>query len=419
MGYTITEKLLMKAANMSEIRTGQLILADVDFVLGNDITTPVAIKELKSHGINEVFDKEKIAIVLDHFVPNKDIKSAEQCRLCREYAREHAVTHFYDVGTMGIEHALLPEKGLVKTSDVVVGADSHTCTYGALGAFSTGIGSTDMAMAMATGRVWLRVPAQVKVILTGAPKQYVSGKDIILTLIGMLGVDGALYKTLEFCGSGVHYLTMEDRFTICNMAIECGAKNGIFACDAVTAAYEHERGISVTPVVSDGDAVYQRIVEIDLSSLAPVAAFPSLPSNVHTLPLSEKIKVDQVLIGSCTNGRYGDIAKAAAILSGRHVCEGVRLIVTPATQETYLRCLRAGYLETIIRAGGVVSTPTCGACLGGHMGILASGEVCASTTNRNFVGRMGATDSSIYLVNPEIAAATAILGYLGTPNEIR
>jgi len=418
MGYTITEKLLMKAANLSEIRTGQLILADVDFVLGNDITTPVAIKELQARGVDEIFDKDKIAIVLDHFVPNKDIKSAEQCKVCRNYAKEHGVTHFFDVGTMGIEHALLPEQGLVKTSDVVVGADSHTCTYGALGAFSTGIGSTDMAMALATGRVWLRVPAQVKVILTGAPKRYVSGKDVILTLIGMLGVDGALYKTLEFCGSGVRYLTMDDRFTICNMAIECGAKNGIFACDAVTAAYENERGISVSPVFSDGDALYERIVEIDLSSLVPVAAFPSLPSNVHPLPLSEKIKVDQVLIGSCTNGRYGDIAKAAAILSGRRVHPGMRLIVTPATQETYLQCLRSGYIETVIRAGGVVSTPTCGACLGGHMGILASGEVCVSTTNRNFVGRMGAKDSSVYLVNPEVAAATAILGYLGTPDEL-
>lgn len=415
MGYTLTEKLLCKAAQVTDIHVGDLILADVDMVLGNDITTPVAINELQKYNVNSVFSSGKIAIVLDHFTPNKDIKSAEQCKKCRTFAKQHHLKHFYDVGQMGIEHALLPEKGIVKTSDVVIGADSHTCTYGALGAFSTGIGSTDMAMAMATGKVWLRVPSQIKVNLTGVLPSYVSGKDVILSLIGLLGVDGALYKTLEFGGTGVQSLSMDDRFTICNMAIECGAKNGIFPCDEITLAYERERGLSVFPEYPDEDAVYERTIDLDLSSLRPTVAFPSLPSNIRSLPLATEIKVDQVLIGSCTNGRLSDIAKACAVLSENKIADGVRLIVIPATQSIYLDCIKYGYTEKIVKAGGVVSTPTCGACLGGHMGVLASGEVCISTTNRNFVGRMGDITSQIYLANPEIAMSSAIKGYICSP----
>ena len=418
MGYTITEKLLMKASSSASLKPGDLILADVDMVLGNDITTPVAIKELEKKGIDRIFSPEKIAIVLDHFAPNKDIKSAEQCKVCREFALRHKIKHFYDVGKMGIEHALLPEQGIVKTSDVVIGADSHTCTYGALGAFSTGIGSTDMAMGMATGKVWLRVPSQIKIVLNGSLPPFVSGKDVILTLIGMLGVDGALYRTLEFGGEGVSSLSMSDRFTICNMAIECGAKNGIFPCDEKTVLYERERGITVTPYDSDEDATYEKTVEIDLSSLQPTVSFPSLPSNTKTLPLAEKIKVDQVLIGSCTNGRFEDIQKACAVLGERKVAENVRLIVIPATQQTYLDCIEHGFVQQIVRAGGVVSTPTCGACLGGHMGVLASDEVCISTTNRNFVGRMGDTTSKIYLSSPEVAMASAVKGYICSPEEL-
>ena len=418
MGYTITEKLLLKASHVESLCVGDLILADVDMVLGNDITSPVAINELQKHGVTKVFAKDKIAIVLDHFTPNKDIKSAEQCKKCRTFAKQHDLKHFYDVGQMGIEHALLPEKGIVKTSDVVIGADSHTCTYGALGAFSTGIGSTDMAMAMATGKVWLRVPSQIKINLTGFLPPHVSGKDVILTLIGILGVDGALYKTLEFGGDGVSSLSMSDRFTICNMAIECGAKNGIFPCDEKTVLYERERGIDVSPVYSDKDAVYEKVIDLDLSALRPTVSFPSLPSNTFALPISEKIRVNQVLIGSCTNGRYEDIAKACAVLGDRKIAENVRLIVVPATQNIYLDCLRSGFIEQIVRAGGVVSTPTCGACLGGHMGVLASDEVCISTTNRNFVGRMGDITSKIYLANPEVAMASAIKGYICSPEEL-
>lgn len=416
MGYTITEKILMTKCNKTSIASDDLILANVDIVLGNDITTPVAISELNKHGITKVFDKEKIAIVLDHFTPNKDIKSAEQCKVCREFAKKHNITHFYDVGKMGVEHALLPEKGIVKTSDLVIGADSHTCTYGALGAFSTGIGSTDMAMAMATGKVWLRVPKQIKIVLSGKLNKYVSGKDVILHLIGILGVDGALYKTLEFCGEGVASLTIDDRFTICNMAIECGAKNGIFAFDEVTAAYEKDRvKATFQPLFSDSDAIYESTIAINLSEVKPTVAFPHLPENVFTLPLKEKIYIDQSLIGSCTNGRLSDIAKAVDILKGHYVADNVRLIVVPATQQIHLDCVRLGYVEEIIKAGGIFSTPTCGACLGGHMGILASDEVCISTTNRNFVGRMGAISSKIYLANPEVAAYSALCGYIAVP----
>ncbi|NCA92910.1 3-isopropylmalate dehydratase large subunit [bacterium] len=418
MGYTITEKILMKKSGQASIAPGDLILADVDIVLGNDITSPVAIKELNKHGIEKVFNKDKIAIVLDHFTPNKDIKSAEQCKVCREFSQKHNITHFYDVGKMGVEHALLPEKGIVKTSDLVIGADSHTCTYGALGAFSTGIGSTDMAMGMATGKVWLRVPKQIKIELSGKLSKYVSGKDVILKLIGILGVDGALYKTLEFCGEGVKSLSIDDRFTICNMAIECGAKNGIFAYDEITAEYEKDRvKADFTPLYSDNDASYERVIKIALNDIKPTVAFPHLPENVFTLPLEEKIYIDQALIGSCTNGRLSDIAKAVEVLKGHTVADNVRLIVVPATQQIYLDCIKLGYVEEIIKAGGIFSTPTCGACLGGHMGILASDEVCISTTNRNFVGRMGAISSKIFLSNPEIAAYSAIQGYIDVPKE--
>ncbi|MCR4661864.1 MAG: 3-isopropylmalate dehydratase large subunit [Clostridia bacterium] len=419
MGYTITEKLLMKAAGVDSVKPGQLVLANLDMVLGNDITTPVAIKALEDHNVDTVFDNKKISIVLDHFAPNKDIKAAEQCKQCRDFANKHGIVNFYDVGYMGVEHALLPEKGIVKTSDVIIGADSHTCTYGALGAFSTGIGSTDMAMGIATGKAWLKIPSQIKIVLSGKLNKYVSGKDLILHLIGILGVDGATYKTLEFTGEGVKSLKMDDRFSICNMAIECGAKNGIFAYDEITAEYEKGRVTApFTPFYSDEDAKYEKVININLSELKPTVSFPSLPSNTHTLPLSEKVKVDQVYIGSCTNGRLSDIEKAVSVIGSHKVHKGVRLIVVPATQQVYLDCVKLGYVEKIINAGGVVSTPTCGACLGGFMGVLAHGEVCISTTNRNFVGRMGDTTSKIYLANPEVAMASAINGYISSPEEL-
>ena len=418
MGYTVTEKLLMKASGKTSITTGELILVHLDLVMGNDITAPVAIREMEKAGVKKVFDKDKICIVLDHFTPNKDVKSAEQCKTCRAFADKHDLTHFYDVGRMGVEHALLPEQGIVKTGDVMVGADSHTCTYGALGAFSTGVGSTDMAMAMATGKAWFRVPSQIKVTLSGALPKYVTGKDVILHLIGLLGVDGALYKTLEFCGEGVSSLSMDDRFTVCNMAIECGAKNAIFPYDETTAAYERGRVGGVSPLFSDEDATYEKEIVLDLSSLRPTVAFPHLPSNVKTLPLSEDVFVDQVYIGSCTNGRLDDMAQAAEILKGKKVAKNVRLIVVPATQQIYLDCIKLGYAQTFIEAGGVFSTPTCGACLGGHMGILASNEVCVSTTNRNFVGRMGDVTSKVYLASPFVAAASAIKGKIISPEEL-
>ena len=419
MGYTITEKLLMRASGKTSLKTGELIVADLDMVLGNDITSPVAIAQFEKKGLKKVFDREKIAIVLDHFTPNKDIKSAEQCATCRRFCKEYSIKHFFDVGTMGIEHALLPEKGIVKPGDVVIGADSHTCTYGALCAFSTGVGSTDMAMGMATGKCWFRVPAQIKVNLVGKPSPYVSGKDVILHLIGLIGVDGALYKSLEFAGEGIKYLSMDDRFTICNMAIECGAKNGVFPFDEITAEYVKTRAENYSAVSSDEDACYEREIEIDLSSLLPTVAFPHLPSNTRTLPLNEEVKVDQVFIGSCTNGRLSDIAAACKILDGKKVADGVRLIVVPATQKIYLDCVHNGYVDIVINAGGVFSTPTCGACLGGHMGILASKEVCVSTTNRNFVGRMGASDSLVYLASPAVAAATAVAGKLVSPQYLQ
>ena len=414
MAMTLSQKILAAHAGLSDVKAGQLITADLDLVLGNDITSPVAIKEIEAHGGGKVFDKSKIALVMDHFVPTKDIKSAEQCKCCRTFAREQGVENFFDVGQMGVEHALLPEKGLVGAGDLVIGADSHTCTYGALGAFSTGVGSTDMAYGMLTGKAWFKVPAAIKVVLRGKKPKHVSGKDVILHLIGLIGVSGALYKSLEFTGDGCADMTMDDRLTICNMAIEAGAKNGIFACDDVTLAYLKEH-CAKTPKVfeADADAEYEREVVIDLASLRPTVSFPHLPENTHTVDEIGDIAIDQVVIGSCTNGRISDLRAAAEVLKGRTVHEGVRTIVIPATQSIYLQALREGLIETFIKAGAVVSTPTCGPCLGGYMGILASGEKCVATTNRNFVGRMGATDSEIYLASPYVAACSAVLGKIG------
>lgn len=417
MGATLTEKILSLRAGR-EVRSGELVMLDVDLVLGNDITSPVAIREFEKVA-KKVAHADKIAMVMDHFTPNKDINSAIQCKTCRDFCRKHNVEHFFDVGEMGIEHALLPEKGLVKPADIVIGADSHTCTYGALGAFSTGVGSTDMAYAMKTGKAWFKVPEAIRVVLNGSLPPYVSGKDVILHLIGKIGVDGALYRALEFQGKGVAGLTMDDRFTVANMAIECGAKNGIFAVDDKTASYLHGRAKGGYPVVyADPDAKYAEEIVIDFANLKPTVAFPHLPSNTRELPLTKKIPIDQVVIGSCTNGRLSDIAKAAEILKGRKVAQNVRLIVIPATQQIYLEAVRLGYVEAVIEAGGIFSTPTCGPCLGGHTGILAPHERCVSTTNRNFVGRMGDTTSEVYLANPEVAAASAILGYIASPEEV-
>lgn len=414
MAMTLSQKILAAHAGLDSVVPGQLITAKLDLVLGNDITSPVAIKEIEKHGGGKVFDKSKVALVMDHFVPNKDIKSAEQCKCCRNFAREQGVENFFDVGEMGIEHALLPEKGLVGAGDLVIGADSHTCTYGALGAFSTGVGSTDMAYGMLTGTAWFKVPSAIKVTLTGKPAPHVSGKDVILHLIGVIGVSGALYKSLEFVGAGVRHMTMDDRLTICNMAIEAGAKNGVFACDDVTRAYlkEHCRKESVA-YEADADAQYEREVVIDLAALKPTVSFPHLPENTHTVDEIGDIVIDQVVIGSCTNGRISDLRAAAEVLRGRKVAKGVRTIVIPATQSVYLQAMEEGLIKTFIEAGAVVSTPTCGPCLGGYMGILASGEKCVATTNRNFVGRMGAEDSEIYLASPYVAACSAVLGKIG------
>lgn len=414
MAMTLSQKILAAHAGLDSVVPGQLITAKLDLVLGNDITSPVAIKEIEKHGGGKVFDKSKVALVMDHFVPNKDIKSAEQCKCCRNFAREQGVENFFDVGEMGIEHALLPEKGLVGAGDLVIGADSHTCTYGALGAFSTGVGSTDMAYGMLTGTAWFKVPSAIKVTLTGKPAPHVSGKDVILHLIGVIGVSGALYKSLEFVGDGVRHMTMDDRLTICNMAIEAGAKNGVFACDDVTRAYlkEHCRKESVA-YEADADAQYEREVVIDLAALKPTVSFPHLPENTHTVDEIGDIVIDQVVIGSCTNGRISDLRAAAEVLRGRKVAKGVRTIVIPATQSVYLQAMEEGLIKTFIEAGAVVSTPTCGPCLGGYMGILASGEKCVATTNRNFVGRMGAEDSEIYLASPYVAACSAVLGKIG------
>ena len=414
MAMTLSQKILAAHSGLGHVVAGQLITAKLDLVLGNDITTPVAINEIEKHGGGKVFDKSKVALVMDHFVPNKDIKSAEQCKMCRTFAHAQGVKNFFDVGEMGIEHALLPEKGLVGAGDLVIGADSHTCTYGALGAFSTGVGSTDMAYGMLTGTAWFKVPSAIKVRLVGKPAANVSGKDVILHLIGEIGVSGALYKSLEFVGDGCAHMTIDDRLTICNMAIEAGAKNGIFACDDITLAYLNEH-CKKQPAVytADADAEYEREVIIDLAALKPTVSFPHLPENTHTVDEIGDVEIDQVVIGSCTNGRISDLRAAAKVLEGRKVKKGLRAIVIPATQSIYLQAMQEGLLETFIKAGAVVSTPTCGPCLGGYMGILARGEKCVATTNRNFVGRMGADDSEIYLASPYVAACSAVLGKIG------
>ena len=419
MGMTMTQKILAAHAGLEKVEAGQLIEANLDLVLGNDITSPVAINEMKKMNEQSVFDKEKIALVMDHFIPNKDIKSAENCKCCRDFANEHEIVNYFDVGCMGIEHALLPEKGLVVAGDAVIGADSHTCTYGALGAFSTGVGSTDMAAGMVTGKAWFKVPSALKFILTGKPNKWISGKDIILHIIGMIGVDGALYKSMEFFGDGIAHLSMDDRFTICNMAIEAGGKNGIFPVDEKTIEYMNEHSTKTfTAYEADEDAEYDEVYTIDLSTLKSTVSFPHLPENTKEMGTFEDVKIDQVVIGSCTNGRLQDMREAAAILKGQKVAKNVRCIIIPATQSIYLQSMREGLLEIFIEAGAVVSTPTCGPCLGGYMGILAAGERCVSTTNRNFVGRMGHVESEVYLASPAVAAASAVTGKISAPAEI-
>ena len=419
MGMTMTQKILAAHCGEKTVTAGQLINAKLDIVLGNDITTPVAINEFEKAGFDSVFDKTRVNIVLDHFVPNKDIKSATQSKQCRKFANKYDILNFYDVGQMGIEHALLPEKGIVTAGDCIIGADSHTCTYGAVGAFSTGVGSTDMAAGMAKGVAWFKVPAAIKVVLTGSIRRPVTGKDVILHLIGEIGVSGALYKSLEFTGEGVKSLTMEDRLCICNMAIEAGAKNGIFPVDEICEAYL--KGRSQRPWVkyeADADAEYERTVTIDLDALEPTVSYPHLPENTHLAKEGKDIKIDQIVIGSCTNGRIEDMQAAYEILKGKHIAKGVRGIIIPATMAVYKECILRGYTEAFIDAGCIVSTPTCGPCLGGYMGILAAGERCISTTNRNFVGRMGHVDSEVYLASPATAAASALTGYITDPREV-
>ena len=418
MGMTMTQKILADHAGLQSVSAGQLIRARLDIVLGNDITTPVAINEFTKNGFDRVFDKDKIAIVLDHFVPNKDIKAAEQSRQCREFACGHCISHFYDVGKMGIEHALLPEQGVVTAGDCIIGADSHTCTYGALGAFSTGVGSTDMAAGMATGEGWFKVPSAIRFRLTGQLPPNCSGKDVILTIIGQIGVDGALYKSMEFTGPGVATLSMDDRLCICNMAIEAGAKNGIFPVDEVTMRYLEGRGERAPRIFrADPDAAYEKTVCVDLSAIVPTVACPHLPENTRPAAELSDIQIDQVVIGSCTNGRMEDMETAYRILKGRTVAPGVRCIIIPATMKIYRECVERGYVTAFIDAGAVVSTPTCGPCLGGYMGILAAGERCVATTNRNFVGRMGHVTSEVYLASPATAAASAIAGFITPAKE--
>ncbi|MGI6079466.1 MAG: 3-isopropylmalate dehydratase large subunit [Candidatus Avilachnospira sp.] len=443
MGMTMSQKILAAHTDKKELKAGELIEADIDLVLGNDITSPVAIREMGKIKADKVYDKDKVVLVMDHFVPNKDIKSAENVKTCREFACSQCIEKFYDVGRMGIEHALIPEQGLCLPGDLIIGADSHTVTYGAMGAFSTGVGSTDMAAAMATGKLWFKVPGAIKINLKGKPGKYVTGKDLILDIIGRIGVDGALYESMEFAGEGVAELSMDDRLAICNMAIEAGGKNGIFPVDEKTLDYaarhlskknrglfgenadieEIKKGIgSVVGKIyeADEDACYEEVLDIDLSKLRPTVSFPHLPSNTKTIDEAEalKVKIDQVVIGSCTNGRISDMRAAAEVLKGRKVADNVRCIVIPATQEIYLQSLREGLLEIFIEAGAVVSTPTCGPCLGGHMGILADGERCVSTTNRNFVGRMGAKTSEVYLASPYVAAASAVSGFIAGPESV-
>lgn len=418
MGMTMTQKILASHAGLDYVEAGQLINAKLDIVLGNDITTPVAINEFKKTGFDKVFDKDRIAVVLDHFVPNKDIKAAEQSRQCREFSCEHCISHFYDVGKMGIEHALLPEQGVVTAGDCIIGADSHTCTYGALGAFSTGVGSTDMAAGMATGYAWFKVPSAIKLVLSGRLSANCSGKDVILSIIGTIGVDGALYKSMEFTGDGVKTLSMDDRLCICNMAIEAGAKNGIFPVDDITMAYLDGRAERESVVyAADEDAEYDEIIEIDLSKITPTVSCPHLPENTKDADELSNIKIDQVVIGSCTNGRMEDMDAAYKVLKGKKVAPGVRCIIIPATMQVYRDCVEKGYVTAFIDAGAVVSTPTCGPCLGGYMGILAEGERCIATTNRNFVGRMGHVKSEVYLASPLTAAASACAGYITSYKE--
>jgi 3-isopropylmalate/(R)-2-methylmalate dehydratase large subunit len=425
MGMTMTQKILSRKAGKKDCAPGDLIEAKLDFLLGNDITTPPAIEIFEKNGFGKVFDTEKIALVPDHFAPNKDIKSAEQCKRMRDFAKSQNIKYYFEQGQegMGVEHVILPDNGLIRPGDVVIGADSHTCTYGAVGAFSTGVGSTDLACSMAAGTTWFRVPEAIKVELKGKIEPYCAGKDVILYLIGRIGVDGALYKSLEFTGEGVIELSMADRLTICNMAIECGAKNGIFPVDEKTIEYLDSRvqgGYKDAPdwLFPDPDAEYSQVVTIDLSEIRPMVAFPHLPSNTHAVGTFEKIKIDQVVIGSCTNGRIEDMRKAAAVLKGRTVAGGIRAIVLPGSQRVYKQALSEGLLEIFVDSGCVVSAPTCGPCLGGHMGVLAKGEKCVSTTNRNFVGRMGHKESEVYLAGVEVAAASAVLGYIGSPEEL-
>lgn len=419
MGMTMSQKILAAHAGLESVVPGQLIEADLDLVLGNDITSPVAIHAMEDNHADKVFNRDKIALVMDHFIPNKDIKSAEHCKCVREFARKFDITHYYDVGEMGIEHALVPEKGLIAAGDLCIGADSHTCTYGALGAFSTGVGSTDMAAGMATGKAWFKVPEAIKVNVIGKKNRYVTGKDLILYLIGKIGVDGALYQSLEFVGEGIADLTMDDRFTIANMAIEAGAKNGIFPVDELTKEYMREHaGHEGKTYEADPDAVYASKITIDLSKLKPTVSFPHLPSNTHSIDDCGEVVIDQSVIGSCTNGRISDLRAAAEILKGRKVKKGLRCIVIPATQAVYLQAMEEGLLKIFIEAGAVVSTPTCGPCLGGYMGILAAGERCISTTNRNFIGRMGDVTSEVYLASPYVAAASAVTGKISSPEEL-
>ena len=419
MGMTMTQKILAAHAGLDLVQAGQLIEADLDLVLGNDVTTPVAIHEMEKFNKKEVFDKTKIALVMDHFTPNKDIKSAEHCKCVRQFSAANEIKNFFDVGSMGIEHALLPEKGLIVAGETCIGADSHTCTYGALGAFSTGVGSTDMAAGMVTGKAWFKVPSAIKFNIVGEKAPYISGKDVILHIIGMIGVDGALYKSMEFVGDGIKNLTMDDRFTIANMAIEAGAKNGIFPVDELTEEYIKEHSDKpYTKYEADADAEYDEEYTIDLSTLKPTVAFPHLPENTKTIDEVGDIKIDQVVIGSCTNGRISDMRIAAEIIKGRKIADGVRVIVIPGTQAVYLQCIKEGLMTIFVEAGAVVSTPTCGPCLGGHMGVMAAGERAVSTTNRNFVGRMGHVDSEVYLASPAVAAASAITGKISSPAEL-
>ena len=419
MSMTMTQKILAAHAGLEKVEAGELVLVNLDRVLGNDITSPVAIREFENIGAATVYDKEKVTMVMDHFAPNKDIKAATQCKMCRDFCEKHEVVNFFDVGDMGIEHALLPEKGLVVPGDVVIGADSHTCTYGAIGAFSTGVGSTDMACGMATGKAWFKVPSAIKFVLKGKLNKYVSGKDVILHIIGKIGVDGALYKSMEFVGEGVASLTVYDRLTISNMAIEAGAKNGIFEVDEQTEAYVKARSNrSFVSYKADEDAVYDETYEIDLSTITQTVSFPHLPENTKTFDEIGDVKIDQVVIGSCTNGHYKDLEEAASILKGKKVAKHVRAIIIPATQDIYLKAIENGLVRIFIEAGCVVSTPTCGPCLGGHMGVLAAGERAVATTNRNFVGRMGHVTSEVYLASPAVAAASAVAGKIASPYDV-